>query len=227
MSIEPQPEVKQLTIWDLLDRVSAEPLDANIIDLSNWIGALDLESAGDALVTWGVSYRDRAIQLLDEWQLKSPLTPADLVEPSYDVSMFDDLVLGRMEWDLGDLVETIEADYPTERQAAPEIALLSKDAALELADLQTALDTAHDENISQWGAAISVWFDKWEIGCVKTDSNRGIEPEDRPQRPVSLLELQRSVEMPLVQVWLALLLNGFEVEQRGEFYETAQVWILR
>lgn len=231
-----QPEIEQLTIWTLLERlavcdsnrVSADPLDANIIELSNWIGSLDLESAGDALVTWGVSYRDRAIQLLDEWQLKSPLTPAELVEPSYDVSMFDDLVLGRMEWDLGDLVETIEADYPTERQAAPEIALLSKDAALEGADLQTALDTAHDENISQWGAAISVWLDKWEIDCVKTDSNRGIEPEERPQqRSVSLLELQRSVEMPLVQVWLALLLNGFEVEQRGEFYETAQVWILR
>ena len=101
-----QPESEQLTIWTLLDRVSADPLEANIIDLSNWIGSLDLESAGDALVTWGVSFRDRAIQLLDEWQLKSPLTTAELIEPPFDVSMFDDLVLGRMEWDLGDLVET-------------------------------------------------------------------------------------------------------------------------
>jgi hypothetical protein len=42
-----------------------------------------------------------------------------------------------------------------------------------------------------------------------------------------LLELQRAVELPLVQVWLALLLNGFEIEQRGEFYETEQVWIVR
>ncbi len=148
-SNQPQPVVEQLTIWMLLDRVSEAPLDANIIDLSNWIGALDLESAGDALVTWGVSYRDRAIQLLDEWQLKSPLTPAELVEPFYDGSLFDDLVLGRMEWDLGDLVETIEADYPTERQAAPAIASVSKDVALALADLQTALNIAHDENVSE------------------------------------------------------------------------------
>jgi hypothetical protein len=108
--------------------VSADPLEANIIDLSNWIGSLDLESAGDALVTWGVSFRDRAIQLLDEWQLKSPLTLAELIEPRFDVSMFDDLVLGRMEWDLGDLVEIIEADYPAERQAAPAIASVIKDA---------------------------------------------------------------------------------------------------
>ncbi len=207
-AIQPDSQGEQLTIWKLLERVSAEPLDANIIDLSNWIGSLDLDSAGDALVTWGVSYRDRAIQLLDEWQLKSILVPAELVEPLYDRSLFDDLVLGRMEWDLGDLIETIEADYPTKRQAAPEVASVSKDAALELADLQTALDTAHDENVSQWGAAISIRLDE----CGQS---------------VSLLELQRSVELPLVQVWLGLLLNGFEIEQRGEFYETEQVWILR
>jgi hypothetical protein len=220
MSIKPQPEIEQLSIWTFLERlavadgnrVSADPLDANIIDLSNWIGSLDLDSAGDALVTWGVSFRDRAIQLLDEWQLKSPLIPAELVEPFYDRSLFDDLVLGRMEWDLGDLVETIEADYPAERQAAPAIASVSKDVALELADLQTALDTAHDENVSEWGAAISIRLDEWE------------QPQ---QQSVPLLELQRSVEMPLVQVWLALLLNGFTIEQRGEFYDTEQVWIVR
>jgi hypothetical protein len=207
-----EPVVEQLTIWTLLERVSAEPLDANIIDLSNWIGSLDLDSAGDALVTWGVSFRDRAIQLLDQWQLKSPLTPAELVEPFYNRSLFDDLVLGRMEWDLGELVETIEADYPAERQAAAQIASVSKDAALELADLRNALDTAHDENVSEWGAAISIRLDEWE------------QPQ---QQSVPLLELQRAVELPLVQVWLGLLLNGFEIEQRGEFYETEQVWIVR
>jgi hypothetical protein len=77
-----------------------------------------------------------------------------------------------------------------------------------LADLQVALDAAHTENISEWGAAISVRLEEWG-------------------QPVSLLELQRSVELPLVQVWLGLLLNGFAIEQRGEFYETEQVWIVR
>ena len=70
---------------------------------------------------------------------------------------------------------------------------------------------AHDEKVSEWGATISLRLDEW----------------DKPQQSVSLLELQRSVEMPLVQVWLALLLNGFEIEQRGDFYDTEQVWILR
>jgi hypothetical protein len=42
---------------------------------------------------------------------------------------------------------------------------------------------------------------------------------------MSLLELQESIEMPLGQVWLALLLNGMTLEQRGDFYQTEQVWI--
>jgi hypothetical protein len=113
-----------------------------------------------------------------------------------------------MEWDLGDLVETIEADYPAERQAAPAIAPVSKDAALELTDLQTALDMAHDENVSEWGAVISIRLDELD-------------------RSVSLLELQESIEMPLVQVWLALLLNGMTLEQRGDFYQTERFWVLR
>jgi hypothetical protein len=183
--------------------------------LSNWIGSLDLEPAGDALVTWAGCYRDRAIKLLDEWQHQPSLFAGELVEPQYDRAIFDELVLGRMEWDLGDLVETSDNYYPTDRQAAPALAPVSKDAALELADFQDALDTAHEEDISNWGATIRSRLE--ELG-----------------REVSLLELQESfaerphggIEMPLVQVWLALLLNGITLEQRGNFYQTEQVWIL-
>jgi hypothetical protein len=203
---QPDAQGEQLTIWTLLERVVADPVAANTIDLSDWIGSLDLEPAGDALVVWASSYRDRAIQLLDEWQLKAPLVPAELVEPPYERSMFDELVLGRMEWDLGDLVETVEVDYPTERQAAPAIVSVSKDKAIELAELQAALALAHTENVAQWGAAISEQLEK----CHSA---------------VPLLELQKAVEMPLVQVWLALLLNGFEVEQRGEFYDLDGIWV--
>jgi hypothetical protein len=205
-SIQSQPAVEQLTIWTFLERlavcdsnrVSADLGDANIIDLSNWIGSLDLDSAGDALVTWGVSYRDRAIQLLDEWQFKSPLTVVELVEPFYDGSLFDDLVLGRMEWDLGDLVETIEADYPTERYAAPEIASVSKDAALELADLQIALNTAHDENIDEW---VQITLDRIQSGMNFAE----------------VIQL-----LPLGQVWLSVLLSDDRirlVRLHGDFYD--------
>jgi hypothetical protein len=207
LSDRSQPEIEQLTIWTFLERlaiadsnrVSADPHSANIIDLSNWIGSLDLESGGDALVTWGVSFRDRAIIMLDEWQLKSPLTLAELVEPFYDGSLFDDLVLGRMEWDLGDLVETIDsADYPTERHAAPAIASVSKDAALELADLQIALDTAHDENIDEW---VQITIERIQSGMNFAE----------------VIQL-----LPLGQVWLSVLLSDDRirlVRSHGNFYD--------
>jgi hypothetical protein len=81
---------------------------------------------------------------------------------------------------------------------------------------RAAIALAHDEDVSAWGMAISARLDEWD-------------------RSVSLLELQASfaerphggIGMPLVQVWLALLLNGITLEQRGDFYQTEQVWILR
>ena len=195
MSIErldrSEPEVEQLTIWTLLERVSADPLDANIIDLSNWIGSLDLESAGDALVTWGVSFRDRAIQLLDEWQLKSPLTTAELIEPPFDVSMFDDLVLGRMEWDLGDLVETSDNYYPPERQSVSTVAAVSKSTALELAELQAAIDVAHSEDIERWSRRIRDTIAEYD-------------------GEISLSTLRERADLSLVDVWLGLLLGDTE-----------------
>jgi hypothetical protein len=70
-----------------------------------------------------------------------------------------------------------------------------------------AVGLAHDEDVSAWGAAISARLEEWG-------------------EPVSLLELQESIQMPLVQVWLALLLNGMTLEQRGDFYQTERVWVL-
>jgi len=71
---------------------------------------------------------------------------------------------------------------------------------------QQAISLAHDEDVSEWGSAISAWLNQRD-------------------QPISLLKLQRSLR--IVQVWLALLLNGFKIEQRGEFYQTEHVWILR
>ena len=31
--------------------------------------------------------------------------------------------------------------------------------------------------------------------------------------------------MPMVEVWLGLLLAGFALEQRGEFYENNNIWV--
>ncbi len=33
------------------------------------------------------------------------------------------------------------------------------------------------------------------------------------------------LQMPMVEVWLGLLLGGFTLEQRGDFYNSQNVWV--
>jgi len=73
-------------------------------------------------------------------------------------------------------------------------------------DLEAPVDLSHDENVSEWSAKISAWF-------------------ERQPQPILLLELQRALQMPWVELCLGALLGGFILEQRGSFYELGTVWI--
>jgi hypothetical protein len=70
-----------------------------------------------------------------------------------------------------------------------------------------ALEIAHDEDVSTWVGAIGQ--------CL----------QDQQVSTISLIGLQQSMGMPIVQLWLALLLGEYGIEQRGEFYETEQIWV--
>jgi hypothetical protein len=77
----------------------------------------------------------------------------------------------------------------------------------------------------------------------KADVERLTGPEDpvawsaaiarllaQPGQTIALLELQRRVQMPLVEVVLGLLLapqQVFRFEQHGDFYDTNAVWVVR
>ena len=79
--------------------------------------------------------------------------------------------------------------------------------ALDDGDLKSqALAVSHAENISDWVMAL------------------GDSQMDSPQR---LVDLQQQLQMPLIEVWIAALLGGFRLEQRGSFYQTQEVWIGR
>ncbi|MEM1242008.1 MAG: hypothetical protein AAGI45_19415 [Cyanobacteria bacterium P01_H01_bin.26] len=66
------------------------------------------------------------------------------------------------------------------------------------------LSVSHVENVSAWVQALSTL---------------------KGQEPQKLIDLQQQLKMPLVEVWIAALLGQFELEQRGDFYETQGVWI--
>ena len=77
--------------------------------------------------------------------------------------------------------------------------------ALEDSDLKRqALAVSHAENVSDWVKALA---------SIQTRS---------PQR---LVNIQQQLKMPLIEVWIAALLGGFLMEQRGSFYQTQEVWV--
>lgn len=86
---------------------------------------------------------------------------------------------------------------------ASVLAMLDAMEAIEQKAL--ALAVSHSENVSEWIAAIS------SVMC-----------SGEAQR---LIDLRGKLEMPLVTVWLAALLGGFVIEQRGGFYATNEVWV--
>ena len=78
---------------------------------------------------------------------------------------------------------------------------------LDDTDLESqALAVSHAENVSDWVKAVA-------------DKQR-----DTPQR---LVDIQQQLQMPMVEVWIAALLGGFPMEQRGSFYQTQEVWVSR
>ncbi|MBD2066114.1 hypothetical protein H6F93_00955, partial [Leptolyngbya sp. FACHB-671] len=185
-----------------------------------------LRFAGEALLQVAQICAARAGLLMDEWEEASR-------DPIVEQGFFTDLVRQTMAVDLTDLMEPTPARKSRARRAksggteegsivatvdkAAVLAMvehLEAEAALEeerkqqvLAHPQgSALLCAHDENVSQWVKAIA----------------QGLEAT-LPER-VSVTQLCQCLEMPPVEVWLAVLLGEFELEQEGEFYQ-APIWV--
>ena len=120
-----------------------------------------------------------------------------------------------------DFSEMVQRSYHTSSEVSNEnkhdedsvagdvdkLSVLDKIDALDDGDLKSqALAVSHAENISDWVRAL------------------GDSQMDSPQR---LVDLQQQLQMPLIEVWIAALLGGFRIEQRGSFYQTQEVWVSR
>ena len=223
------PDVIQLTIWESLTlaannsvRVDFLGLLADVDDsIDRLVPADRLNAAGEAIRRLGEIYADRSAMQLS--QIEYLFRPEQ--EPIMPLNAFDRYVRQSM---LVDLEQFIEAPELPEYEREYNLTMVRETSKAEIlaeigeseeidpeAAYRTAIALAHDENVSEWGAMISV-----RLGELEQESS------DEVQVSVSLLELQRATELPLVKVWLGLLLNGFAIEQRGDFYDTKQVWIV-
>ncbi|MGI0484163.1 hypothetical protein ACN4EK_01930 [Pantanalinema rosaneae CENA516] len=204
--------------YSAIQRAIAVPATANLRHLLHQFESVLAQSpetawlaiAGNLLALLTDVLAARAHYLLEEWEEKYHPVEG---EPILTTEMLQPFLRQTMTLNLEGMVDQSGGSQST-RPIDSVIGSVDKTNLLEFLDRleheqtkQQALAVAHDEDVSAWIQAIA----------------QGI-PGDRASE-ISLLELQRSLQMPLVEVWLALLLGGYHVEQRGDFYQRDSIWI--
>ena len=214
---------RQLTIWDVLDELSESPATSTLAPMWECLDAelekLPLEaqllSAGIAFSQIADILKSRAEMLLQDTRDRN-----SLLGPVVNTDLFAGLVRTTMHLDLDDLIEPQtpqtfkphgphQFSYPNQEgdsvaapvEKANVLAMLN-----EVTTLEDVRNLASDEDVEKWQSAIA---------------NHLINVKDE----ISLVKLQRVLQMPMVEVWLGLLLGGFTLEQRGDFYHNQNVWV--
>ena len=168
--------------------------------------------AGDAITQIVEVYVKRAKSILDS------LEATDNSEgPVLDQDFLLGLMRQSMSLDLSDLME----EFVFETESSPAlvgsvVSVIDRKEAKAIARkaraaMRKALkELAEQENIPKWQNAIAHWIEQ----------HRG--------EKISLLQLQQSLGMPLVEVWLGLLhsTTPYQWDGTGQFYQEARdFWI--
>jgi hypothetical protein len=168
------PDVIQLTIWERLNFATTNSVGADFLGL---LTAVDesieelppndrLEAAGEAIHRLGEIYAARSAMQLSE--IEYLFRPEQ--EPIMSLSAFDRYVRQRVVVDLEQFIEVPELpEYSLEynltmvreKSKAEILAYIGESEEIdpEVA-YQQAMALAHDENVSEWGAAISARLDE-------------------------------------------------------------------
>ncbi|MBD2214387.1 hypothetical protein H6G27_31695 [Nostoc linckia FACHB-104] len=215
---------RQLTIWDVLDEISVAPPNSSLApvwdcfdtELQDLPVEAQLETAAVAFNQIADILKSRAVMLLqDVREINS------LEGPIVSTSIFAGLVRTTMQLDLDDLIEppiaqTFKPHGPhqfsnTGSQGDSVVAPVEKEKVLEMLEEVRTVEDVHklagDEDVHKWQTAIARYL-----------ANNKDE--------ISLPQLQNALKMPIVEVWLGLLLGGFTVEQRGDFYQNQNIWVI-
>jgi hypothetical protein len=200
----------ELNLWSELEEFQ-HLLDGVEAIVSHLPESQQLQVAGDALLRIAEMCESRAELLMTGWE-ESDRNP--IVGPGF----FAELVRQTMAVDLSELMAPAPVRQPRTRTNKPTgsiVATVEKEAVLAMVkqlemeaetQKQAVLGVAHSENVSEWTKTISRWL-------------------AQQSSEVSWRELEAGLGMPWVDLWLGLLLGGFRVEQRGEFYQRETIWV--
>jgi hypothetical protein len=208
----------ELNLWQELEDFQ-QLLDGVEAIVAHLPESQQLQVAGDALLRIAELCESRAQMLTTEWE-------EAYRDPIVGQGFFAEMVRQTMAVDLSDLMEPVpvrKARTKTEKQGGAIVAVVEKEAVLAMveqmemeaeAQMQAVLGVAHSEDVLGWVGAIQKWLEM-----------RAAMPLPQGSDGVNWGELEAGLEMPWVELWLGVLLGGFEVEQRGEFYQRETIWV--
>lgn len=220
----------ELDLWQSLEAASRFPETADLRSLCDALEQLlgqqplseQLQVAAEVLVLLCEVCAARAEWLIAGWEHRH--TPS---EPVVDLQECVDLFVQSLSLDVAELFEAPEpVQYPANRKQKLDldpddsfVGEVDKATLLNLVDelLQEQIPNevelaeqirslAHGENVEVWSQSIRQ--------CLESFNST-----------VQLTELQRTLKMPMVEVWLGLLLGSYQLEQKGEFYDARSVWV--
>lgn len=214
-------------LWQQLEAALQFPVDADLAALYQTLEQLftrqlvhqplsvQLQIAGTVLVQLAEIYAARADRLITDWESQHRPT-----EPLVALESCLDLFVQSLSLNLADLFEEPDpVQYPAQRQprSGSQVEAVDKQTLLDWLDagpdpaLSGSIDLAaqihslaHDENVEQWTAALSAALSV---------------------QPARLVDLQQTLPLPLIELWLGSLLGGYRLEQRGDFYDTETIWV--
>jgi hypothetical protein len=218
----------ELPLWDCLRAAQTMPEAMNLGELLGQVEAAiaqvpepeQLQVAGEALLRVAELCAVRAEVLITEWEdaYRDPIVKpgffADVVRQTMSVDLSDLMEpaplrqrrakRGRSEGvEAGSIAAPVDKDVILNQLEAWEVKTGAEEQPVE-ADAVGAI--AHEESIARWSQAISQW----------------LQQERQPR--VSFQHLYQALGMSWVDLWLGLLLGGFELAPLGEFYGS-DVWI--
>jgi hypothetical protein len=199
-----------------LQAAIANPTQANVkallhvfdVEIAQQSEQDQFHTAGEVIMQLAQLIELRAMVWLADWDERHQ--PPSLEDPIVTTDMLQDVLRQTMTLNLEDILEPFERK---EREASDSIVgVVEKANLMQLLDeieateaKQAALAIAYEEDISQWAKQI----------CQRIHN----------RTPISLADLFHQLPMPFAQVWLALLLGEFRLEQTGAFYDASTILV--
>ena len=218
-------KVKQLelNLWDVISTARQTPEDANLpmvfqlldLTLVNLDTRSQLRIAGESVSQIADLFCDRSNFLFEELHSRTANG-----EPIMTDDAFDRYVRQSMVVDFDQFIEPLQS-LPRKiseltKHGNSMVGAIDKEVLIQSLEqenllsfeekFEQAISTAHAEDVSSWIEAIA--------HCIANSSS-----------PIRLMDLQAALSLPIIEIWLGLLLGNFKLEQRGNFYDSKELWI--